>query len=72
MGGLCPLFFDGAVCQFEELPRPDNKGEITRVYDYLNHIRGVAAKSFFSYGVKKRSKSLCITRFFSKFVALFK
>ena len=24
MGGLCPLFFDGAVCQFNELPRPND------------------------------------------------
>lgn len=25
MGGLCPLFFDGAVCQFNELPRPNDR-----------------------------------------------
>ena len=72
MGGLCPLFFDGAVCQFEELPRPDNSGEISKVYDYLKHIRGVAAKSFCSYGMKKRKKSLHNTGLFSKFAALFK
>lgn len=72
MGGLCPLFFDGAVCQFEELPRPDNKGEIAKIYDYLKHIRGVAAKSFFSYGMKKKNKSLRNTGLFSKFAALFK
>lgn len=72
MGGLCPLFFDGAVCQFEELPRPDNKGEITKVYDYLKHIRGAAAKSFFSYGMKKKNKSLHNNKLLSKFAALFK
>lgn len=72
MGGLCPLFFDGAVCQFEELPFPDSKGEIAKVYDYLKHIRGIAAKSFFSYGIKKKNKNLCNTRLFSKFAALFK
>lgn len=72
MGGLCPLFFDGAVCHFEELPRPDNSGEISKVYDYLKHIRGVAAKSFCSYGMKKRKKSLHNTGLFSKFAALFK
>lgn len=72
MGGLCPLFFDGAVCQFEELPRPDNKGEITKVYDYLKHIRGVAAKSFFSYGMKKRNKNLRNVGLLSRFAALFK
>lgn len=72
MGGMCPLFFDGAVCQFEELPRPDNKGEITKVYDYLKHIRGVAAKSFFSYEMKKKNKELHRWRIFHKFAALFK
>lgn len=72
MGGLCPLFFDGAVCQFEELPRPDSKGEIAKVYDYLKHIRGVAAKSFFSYGMKKKNKELHRWKIFHKFAALFK
>ena len=72
MGGVCPLFFDGAVCQFEELPRPDNKGEITKVYDYLKHIRGAAAKSFFSYGMKKKNKGLHNNKLLSKFAALFK
>lgn len=71
MGGLCPLFFDGAVCQFEELPRPESKGEIAKVYDYLKHIRGVTAKSFFSYGMKKKNKNLRNTGLFSKFATLF-
>lgn len=71
MGGLCPLFFDGAVCQFEELPRPESKGEIAKVYDYLKHIRGVTAKSFFSYGIKKKNKNLRNTGLFSKFATLF-
>lgn len=30
MGGLCPLFFDGAVCRFEELPKPDDKENIQK------------------------------------------
>ena len=72
MGGVFPLFFDGAVCQFEELPRPDNKGEITKVYDYLRHIRGAAAKSFFSHGMKKKNKGLHNNKLLSKFAALFK
>ena len=72
MGGVCPLFFDGAVCQFEELPRPDNKSEITKIYDYLKHIRGITAKSFFSYGMKKKNKSLRNNKLLSKFAALFK
>lgn len=31
-GGICPLFFDGAVCNFEELPPPDNINAITQYY----------------------------------------
>lgn len=32
MGGVCPLFFDGAVCDFVELPLPSSP-EINRYYD---------------------------------------
>lgn len=32
-GGICPLFFDGAVCNFEELPRPDDINGITQYYN---------------------------------------
>ena len=54
MGGLCPLYFDGAVCQFEELPRPDDKEGLQQVYKYLEYLRGRKAnKSFFSFAIKK-------------------
>lgn len=49
MGGLCPLFFDGAVCRFEELPKPDDKENIQKVYQYLNKLRGITSKLFFKY-----------------------
>ena len=39
MGGVCPLFFDGAVCNFEELPRPDDLAEIKKYYDKVNDLR---------------------------------
>ena len=71
MGGLCPLFFDGAVCQFEELPRPDNKNELNKIYDYLKQIRNVSAKSFFSYSIKKNNRSLQNKGVFHKFASLF-
>ena len=74
MGGLCPLFFDGAVCQFNELPRPDDNDGIKKVYEYLKKIRGTnsTSKSFFSYGIRKSDKRLHNTKLFSKFAALFK
>lgn len=33
MGGLLPLWFDGAVCDFKELPKPDDKNAMTAVYN---------------------------------------
>lgn len=72
MGGLCPLFFDGAVCQFNELPRPDDQAGLNEVYKYLKNIRMSAAKTFFSFGIKKVNKGLHIKKIFSKFAALFK
>ena len=39
MGGICPLFFDGAVCDFEELPRPDDVNAISAYYARANTIK---------------------------------
>lgn len=33
MGGLLPLWFDGAVCDFKELPKPDDKANIAVFYN---------------------------------------
>ena len=44
MGGILPLWFDGAVCDFEELPRPDNKTAMELVYKkckYLENLKNV-------------------------------
>lgn len=38
MGGLCPLFFDGAVCNFEELPRANDPG-IEKYYNKSKELR---------------------------------
>lgn len=74
MGGLCPLFFDGAVCQFSELPRPDDERELKKVYDYLNKIRNTnsTSKTFFIFGIRKLNKRLHNWKIFHKFAALFK
>lgn len=39
MGGVCPLFFDGAVCNFEELPRPDDINGISTYYTKANDLK---------------------------------
>ena len=35
--GICPLFFDGATCTFKELPLPEDKVNIQKVYDFINN-----------------------------------
>ena len=73
MGGLCPLFFDGAVCQFNELPKPDSGEEIRKVYEYLKKIRGISStsNSFFSYGINKMDRELHRWKIFHKLATLF-
>lgn len=53
MGGLCPLFFDGAVCNFTELPHPKLTAELTKVYKYAESIRVASVKSFLMVTVRK-------------------
>ena len=56
MGGICPLFFDGAVCNFKELPLPTNKAGIEEVYNYLKALRGKTAKVFMLFSKIKVKK----------------
>lgn len=39
MGGVCPLFFDGAVCNFEELPRPDDVNTLSGYYNRAKNLK---------------------------------
>jgi hypothetical protein len=56
MGGICPLFFDGAVCNFEELPRPDDVSEIRKYYDKVNDLK--------SWKQQKKLQQLSLFNFF--------
>lgn len=38
-GTICPLYFDGAVNYFKELPKSDNEKEMSEVYKFLKHIK---------------------------------
>lgn len=38
-GGICPLFFDGATCTFEELPKPEDINAITMFYTRVNNMK---------------------------------
>lgn len=55
-GGVCPLFFDGAVCNFEELPEPDNINGVTQYYTRV--------KSLKSYRQQRKLQSLTSTVLF--------
>ena len=51
-GQICPLYFDGAVSAFFELPLPDNKEGIAKVYTYMENQRKNQKnlnKSFFTW-----------------------
>lgn len=50
MGGIVALLFDGATCQFSELPKPDDREGIRQVYNYIdNVIRKKTSYSFFLF-----------------------
>lgn len=53
MGGLCPLFFDGAVCSFTELPHPKLTAELTKVYKYAESIRIAPVKELLMVTIRK-------------------
>lgn len=53
-GQICPLFFDGAVSTFNELPRPEDKEGLQQVYNYIESLKGRKTnKSFFSFAIRK-------------------
>lgn len=68
MGGLCPLFFDGAVCQFDELPKPENTAELQKVYSYIQSLNNNNNILMFSYTIKElKRKFKNIFNFIYKF-----
>lgn len=49
-GGLIGLYFDGAVCEWAELPRSENTTELQKVYNYINRLSAKqSSKLFFIY-----------------------
>lgn len=38
-GTICPLYFDGAVNYFKELPRPTDIENLKKVYNFINSMR---------------------------------
>lgn len=44
--GIIALYFDGKTCTFKELPPPNDREELDKVYKYLDSIRGKTSKVF--------------------------
>lgn len=38
-GDICPLYFDGAVNYFKELPKPKDHEEMSKVYKFIKNLR---------------------------------
>ena len=46
MGGVLPLYFDGATCTFAELPKPNDTTNLDKVYQLLDRIRNTNVLMF--------------------------
>lgn len=44
--GIIALYFDGKTCTFRELPPPNDREALEKVYKYLDNIRGKSNKIF--------------------------
>ena len=51
-GQICPLFFNGAVSTFYELPRPENRAELEKVYAHLHTINNKTGISLMMIAVR--------------------
>lgn len=51
-GSICPLFFDGAVNTFSELPKPNDTQGLSKVYEYITKLRNRKGISFFIKSIK--------------------
>lgn len=60
LGGLIALFFDGATCTFTELPKPEDKSSLEKVYKYLEDIRkpNIPNKVMFLYNIRNKISNL--------------
>ena len=64
MGGILPRWFDGAVCEFKELPKPDDKAGMNKVYAECKRLDALTA-------TPNNSKSI-LTLSINSFKRLFK
>jgi hypothetical protein len=58
-GTVMPLYFDGCVNYFAELPKPYDIAKLNKYYTYLNNIRNPETRinvSYFAYKPKRKKK----------------
>lgn len=78
MGGICPLFFDGAVCNFEELPKPDDIDEVSGFYTKAQNLKSYRQQKKFNsltllnliYGLDKLVEKDCADRIWRRCIPL--
>jgi hypothetical protein len=71
-GGICPLYFDGAVNYFQELPLPNDNVGLNRVYQLLSNIRNKSNKVMIAFGYSKNNaKNLQTSNSLYKFATIF-
>jgi hypothetical protein len=71
-GGICPLYFDGAVNYFQELPLPNDNVGLNRVYQLLDNIRNKSNKVMIAFGYSKNNaKNLHTSNSLCKFATIF-
>lgn len=68
-GQVCPLFFDGAVSTFTELPPANDSNELNRVIAYIEGVVRKKSSQVFFFTSEKRvkTKKSCISNIISIF-----
>lgn len=66
-GQICPLFFDGAISSFTELPLPEQKNEIAQVIDYINTINRGRSSAFMAFTHRRLRKTKIMLHRWKKF-----
>ena len=75
-GTICPLFFNGAVSTFHELPLPKDEVALEKYYNYINYIESLkdskVSKVFLAISENKLKKTLQKKNIFITFATQFK
>ena len=59
LGGIIGLFFDGAICNWVELPKPEDTSGMGHVYAFLRRINGEVSPVLITLGSKVNQKFFC-------------